>query len=99
MGTDPERSCLSPLKEFLELFAEQAAIAILNARRHEQALREMRTLELERAALHAAVAEQRARETALAASGYRSALIRDSCPRAAPLPLFYEVPIMHIMLS
>jgi diguanylate cyclase (GGDEF)-like protein len=51
--------------EFLELFAEQAAIAILNARRHEQALREMRTLELERAALHAAVAEQRARETDL----------------------------------
>jgi diguanylate cyclase (GGDEF)-like protein len=51
--------------EFLELFAEQAAIAILNARRHEQALRDMRTLELERAALHAAVAEQRARETDL----------------------------------
>jgi diguanylate cyclase (GGDEF)-like protein len=51
--------------EFLELFADQAAIAILNARRHEQALREMRTLELERAALHAAVAEQRARENDL----------------------------------
>ena len=51
--------------EFLELFAEQAAIAILNARRHEQALRAMRTLELERAALHAAFAEQRARETDL----------------------------------
>src|ERR1700728_551794 len=51
--------------EFLELFAEQAVIAILNARRHEQALRAMRTLERERAALHAAFAEQRARETDL----------------------------------
>ena len=51
--------------EFLELFAEQAAIAILNARRHEQALRAMRTLEQERVALHAAFAEQRARETDL----------------------------------
>jgi hypothetical protein len=40
-------------------------IAILNARRHEQALRAMRTLERERAALHAAFAEQRARETDL----------------------------------
>jgi len=51
--------------EFLELFAEQAVIAILNARRHEQALRAMRRLERERAALHAAFAEQRARETDL----------------------------------
>jgi diguanylate cyclase (GGDEF)-like protein len=51
--------------EFLELFAEQAVIAILNARRHEQALRAMQTLEQERAALHAAVAEQHARETDL----------------------------------
>jgi diguanylate cyclase (GGDEF)-like protein len=51
--------------EFLELFAEQAVIAILNARRHEEALRAMRTLERERAALHAAFAEQRARETDL----------------------------------
>ena len=51
--------------EFLELFAEQAVIAILNARRHEQALRAMRTLERERAALRAAFAEQRARETDL----------------------------------
>jgi diguanylate cyclase (GGDEF)-like protein len=53
------------VNEFLELFAEQAVIAILNARRHEQALREMRMLERERAALHAAFAEQRARETDL----------------------------------
>jgi diguanylate cyclase (GGDEF)-like protein len=60
--------------EFLELFAEQAAIAILNARRHEQALREMRTLELERAALHAAVAEQRARETDLRHQSRRDSL-------------------------
>jgi diguanylate cyclase (GGDEF)-like protein len=51
--------------EFLELFAEQAVIAILNARRHEQALRAMHTLERERAALHVAFAEQRARETDL----------------------------------
>jgi hypothetical protein len=51
--------------EFLGLFAGQAVIAILNARRHEQALRAMRTLEQERVALHAAFAEQRARETDL----------------------------------
>ena len=51
--------------EFLERFAEQAVIAILNARRHEQALRAMRSLEQERADLHAAVAEQHARATDL----------------------------------
>jgi len=51
--------------EILELFAEQAVIAILNARRHEQALRRMRSLEREKAALHAAVAAQYARETDL----------------------------------
>jgi diguanylate cyclase (GGDEF)-like protein len=51
--------------QILELFAEQAVIAILNARRHEQALRTMRTLEREAADLHAAVAEQFARETDL----------------------------------
>ena len=51
--------------EILELFAEQAVIAILNARRHEQALRTMRSLEREKAALHAAVAAQCARETDL----------------------------------
>jgi diguanylate cyclase (GGDEF)-like protein len=60
--------------EFLELFAEQAAIAILNARRHEQALREMRMLELERAALHAAFAEQHARETDLRTQTRRDSL-------------------------
>src|SRR6202046_843574 len=60
--------------EFLELFAEQAAIAILNARRHEQALRAMQTLERERAALHAAFAEQRARETHLRHQTRRDAL-------------------------
>jgi diguanylate cyclase (GGDEF)-like protein len=53
------------VNEFLEVFAEQAVIAILNARRHEQALQAMRTLEQERAALHAAFTEQRARETDL----------------------------------
>ena len=51
--------------EILELFAEQAVIAILNARRHEQALHTMRTLEREKAELHAAYAEQCARETGL----------------------------------
>src|SRR6185437_12441964 len=45
--------------------AEQAVIAILNARRHEEAMRAMRTLERERAALHAAFAEQCAREADL----------------------------------
>jgi len=53
------------VNEILELFAEQAVIAILNARRHEQALRAMRTLEREAAELHAAVAEQSARATHL----------------------------------
>ena len=62
------------VNEFLELFAEQAVIAILNARRHEQALRAMRTLEQERAALHAAVAEQSARETHLRHQTRRDAL-------------------------
>jgi diguanylate cyclase (GGDEF)-like protein len=60
--------------EFLELFAEQAVIAILNARRHEQALQAMRTLEQERAALHAAFAEQSARETHLHHQTRRDAL-------------------------
>ena len=60
--------------EFLELFAEQAAIAILNARRHEEALRAMRTLEQERAALHVAFAEQSARETHLRHQTRRDAL-------------------------
>jgi diguanylate cyclase (GGDEF)-like protein len=53
------------VNDVLELFAEQAAIAILNARRHEQALRAMQTLEREKAELHSAFAEQRARETHL----------------------------------
>jgi diguanylate cyclase (GGDEF)-like protein len=51
--------------DVLEMFAEQAAIAILNARRHEQALRAMQSLEREKAELHSAYAEQRARETHL----------------------------------
>ncbi len=53
------------VNEVLEMFAEQAAIAILNARRHEQALRAMQMLEREKAELHSAFAEQRARETHL----------------------------------
>jgi diguanylate cyclase (GGDEF)-like protein len=53
------------VNDVLELFAEQAAIAILNARRHEQALRAMQALEREKAELHSAFAEQRARETHL----------------------------------
>jgi len=60
--------------DFLELFAEQAVIAILNARRHEQALRAMQALEQERAALHAAHAEQRARETDLHQQARRDSL-------------------------
>ncbi len=53
------------VNEVLELFAEQAAIAILNARRHELALREVESLKREKAALDAAYAEQCARETNL----------------------------------
>ena len=53
------------VNDVLELFAEQAVIAIVNARRHEQALRALETLERERAELHAAVVEQNARETHL----------------------------------
>jgi diguanylate cyclase (GGDEF)-like protein len=53
------------VNDVLELFAEQASIAILNARRHEQALRAMQALEREKAELHSAFAEQSARETHL----------------------------------
>jgi diguanylate cyclase (GGDEF)-like protein len=53
------------VNDVLELFAEQASIAILNARRHEQALRAMEALEREKAELHSAFAEQSARETHL----------------------------------
>jgi diguanylate cyclase (GGDEF)-like protein len=53
------------VNEILEVFAEQAALAILNARRHEQALREMEMLEREKAELHAAFTEQCERETHL----------------------------------
>jgi diguanylate cyclase (GGDEF)-like protein len=53
------------VNDVLELFAEQASIAILNARRHEQAVRAMQALEREKAELHSAVAEQSARETHL----------------------------------
>jgi len=53
------------VNDVLELFAEQASIAILNARRHEQALRALQALEREKAELHSAVAEQSARETHL----------------------------------
>jgi len=62
------------VNDFLELFAEQAVIAILNARRHEQALQAMRALERERADLHAAFAEQRARESDLHHQTRRDAL-------------------------
>jgi diguanylate cyclase (GGDEF)-like protein len=53
------------VNDVLGLFAEQAALAILNARRHEQALRAVQTLEREKAELHSAFAAQRARETHL----------------------------------
>ncbi len=62
------------VNDVLELFAEQAAIAILNARRHEQALRAMQTLERAKAELHSAVAEQRARETHLLPEARRDPL-------------------------
>jgi diguanylate cyclase (GGDEF)-like protein len=68
MGLDRPRDGRIPppwVNEILELFAEQAVIAILNARRHEQALRTMRKLEREKAELHATVAEQSARESRL----------------------------------
>jgi diguanylate cyclase (GGDEF)-like protein len=44
--------------DVLEMFAEQAAIAILNARRHDAAARRMARLEREREALRADVTEQ-----------------------------------------
>ena len=53
------------VNDVLELFAEQAAIAILNAHRHERALQAMQALEREKAELHSAFAEQRAREAHL----------------------------------
>ncbi|HWG27051.1 GGDEF domain-containing protein [Actinospica sp.] len=62
------------VNEILEVFAEQAVIAILNARRHEQALRAMETLEREKAELHAAFTEQCARETHLRSETRRDPL-------------------------
>lgn len=47
--------------DVLEMFAEQADIAILNARRHDEAARRMTRLEHEREALHADVQEQKER--------------------------------------
>jgi diguanylate cyclase (GGDEF)-like protein len=49
------------MRDVLEMFAEQADIAILNARRHDEAARRMYRLEREREALHADVEEQRER--------------------------------------
>ena len=62
------------VNEILELFAEQAVIAIVNARRHEQSLRAMETLEREKAELDAAVAAQHARETDLRRQALRDPL-------------------------
>ena len=62
------------VNEILELFSEQAVIAILNARRHEEAVRVMETLEREAADLQAAVAEQNARETHLRREARRDPL-------------------------
>jgi diguanylate cyclase (GGDEF)-like protein len=62
------------VSDVLELFAEQAAIAILNARRHEQALRAMQALEREKAELHSAFADQCARETHLRREARRDPL-------------------------
>ena len=73
---EPEGGRIPPtwVNDILELFAEQAVIAILNARRHEQAQRALETLERERAELHAAVAEQNARETDLRRESRRDPL-------------------------
>jgi diguanylate cyclase (GGDEF)-like protein len=49
----------------VELFAEQAVIAIVNAWRHEEAVRAMEALEREKAALSAEFAARRARVTHL----------------------------------
>jgi diguanylate cyclase (GGDEF)-like protein len=46
------------MRDVLELFAEQAGIAILNARRHDEAARRMVRLEREREALRADISEQ-----------------------------------------
>jgi diguanylate cyclase (GGDEF)-like protein len=62
------------VNEVLELFAEQAVIAILNARRHERALQAMQRLERERAELRAEFGEQCARETDLRRETRRDAL-------------------------
>jgi diguanylate cyclase (GGDEF)-like protein len=62
------------VNEILEVFAEQAVIAILNARRHEQALHAMEALEREKAELHAAFTEQCERETHLRSETRRDPL-------------------------
>ncbi|HTJ72011.1 MAG TPA: GGDEF domain-containing protein [Actinospica sp.] len=62
------------VNEILEVFAEQAVIAILNARRHDQALQDMEMLEREKAELHAAFTEQCARETDLRSETRRDPL-------------------------
>lgn len=62
------------VNEILEVFAEQAVIAILNARRHEESLQAMDSLEREKAELHAAFAEQCERETHLRTQTHRDPL-------------------------
>jgi diguanylate cyclase (GGDEF)-like protein len=62
------------VNEIVEVFAEQAVIAILNARRHEESLQAMETLEREKAALHAAFTEQCARESHLRSETRRDPL-------------------------
>ena len=62
------------VNEIVEVFAEQAVIAILNARRHEESLQAMESLEREKAALHAAFTEQCARETHLRSQTRRDPL-------------------------
>jgi diguanylate cyclase (GGDEF)-like protein len=58
----------------VELFAEQAVIAIVNAWRHEEAVRALEALEREKAALSAEFAERRARVTHLHGEARRDPL-------------------------
>lgn len=61
---DPADGLMPPrwVADVLEMFTEQAAIAILNARRHDEAVRRMATLEREQEALQRDIAERLERE-------------------------------------
>jgi diguanylate cyclase (GGDEF)-like protein len=61
---DPQDGLMPPpwVGDVLEMFAEQAAIAILNARRHDEAMNRMECLERESEALRFDIEERRRRE-------------------------------------